>query len=106
MDDVPRLLSLPFELRDMIWTYCATTAESKGLLICCHQTRDEFTGHCILTEDVERLQTLRIWLDSTYDDGIWLKFDYTWTKDGHYHHAVSQVGDMSDPIIRTFLKIR
>ncbi|KAF5235367.1 hypothetical protein FAUST_7129 [Fusarium austroamericanum] len=64
MDDFPRLLSLPFELRDMIWTYCATTAESNGLLKCCHQARDEFTHHCILTEDAERLQTLRIWLDN------------------------------------------
>ncbi|GKU20091.1 hypothetical protein FLAG1_07259 [Fusarium langsethiae] len=100
------LLSLPFELRDMIWTLCAATTESYGLLGCCHQTRDEFNPHCILTEDVERLQTLRVWLDSTYDDGIWLKFDYTWKTEEYYHRAVSQVGDMSDPIVQTFLKIR
>ncbi|RGP66527.1 hypothetical protein FSPOR_6548 [Fusarium sporotrichioides] len=106
MDGSTHLLSLPLELRDMIWTLCATTAESYGLLECCHQTRDEFNSHCILTEDVERLQTLRIWLDSTYDDGIWLKFDYTWKTEEYYHRAIRQVGDMSDPIVQTFLKIR
>ncbi|KAG8669990.1 hypothetical protein FPOAC2_09333 [Fusarium poae] len=106
MYESTHLLSLPFELRDMIWTFCSITAESNGLLRCCHQTRDEFTPYCILTEDVERLQTLRIWLDSTYNDGVWLKFDYTWEKEGYYHRAVSQVGDMSDPIIQMFLKIR
>ncbi|RGP59129.1 hypothetical protein FLONG3_11283 [Fusarium longipes] len=87
MNNHTHLLSFPFELRDAIWTLCSTTTDSHGLLRCCRQTRDEFTLHCVLTEDVEKLQTLRIWVDSSYNDGIWLKFDYTWEKDGYYHRA-------------------
>jgi hypothetical protein len=106
MNNHTHLLSLPFELRDTIWAFCSDNTDSNGLLGCCRQTRDEFTPYCVLTEDVERLQTLRIWVDSTYNDGIWLKFDYTWEKDGYYHRAISRVGDMSDPIVQTLLKIR
>jgi hypothetical protein len=106
MDKLTHLLSLPFELREMIWTFCSSDQESNGLLRCCHQTRDEFSPHCRLTEDVEKLRTLQIWVDSTYEDGIWLKFDYTWGKDGYAHRAISQVRDMDDPIVQMFLKIR
>ncbi|CAG7554893.1 unnamed protein product [Fusarium equiseti] len=106
MNKLTHLLSLHFELRGMIWTFCSSDQDSNGLLRCCHQTRDEFSPHCRLTEDVEKLRTLQIWVDSTYEDGIWLKFDYTWGKDGHTHRAISQVRDMDDPIIQMFLKIR
>lgn len=106
MNKPTHLLSLPFELREMIWTFCSSDQNSNGLLRCCHRTRDEFSPNCRLTEDVEKLRTLQIWVDSTYEDGIWLKFDYTWGKDGYTHRAISQVRDMDDPIVQMFLKVR
>ncbi|KAJ4266520.1 hypothetical protein NW762_004507 [Fusarium torreyae] len=99
------LLDLPFELRDMIWTFSSSTGDANGLLRCCRQIRDEFTPYCILSKDVHQLHRLRIWVDSTHDHGIWLKFDYTWEENGYMHRAIDSVCDMDDPIVQKLMNI-
>ncbi|KAF5582872.1 hypothetical protein FPCIR_9310 [Fusarium pseudocircinatum] len=93
-----RLLYLPFELSEMIWGFAASTGDANGLLRCCRQTRDEFSPYCQLPDNVNELHRLKILVDSTYDHGIWLKFDYHWKQDRHIRHAVSAIQDMSDPM--------
>ncbi|KAM0200880.1 hypothetical protein ACHAPI_002546 [Fusarium lateritium] len=106
MEHPKHLLSLPYELRNMIWACCSATRDANGLLRCCRQTKDEFTPYCKLPDDVRQLDKLKILVDSTYDHGIWLKFDYTWQQNGHAHRAVSAIRDMGEPIARRVLKMR
>ncbi|KAI1034045.1 hypothetical protein LB505_003255 [Fusarium chuoi] len=103
---ISRLLYLPFELREMIWGFSASTGDANGLLRCCRQTRDEFSPYCQLPDNVNELHKLKILVDSTYDHGIWLKFDYYWKQNGHIRHAVSAIQDMSDPIVMRVGKMR
>ncbi|KAF5658172.1 hypothetical protein FHETE_10000 [Fusarium heterosporum] len=105
MENTNYLLSLPYEMRDAIWTFCSTTGDANGLLGCCRQTKDEFTPHCVFPDDIYELDTLKILVDSTYDDGIWLRFDYSWEKDGYTHRAVHAVRDMDDAVAQRLLKI-
>ncbi|KAF4989640.1 hypothetical protein FGRMN_8998 [Fusarium graminum] len=105
MENTNHLLSLPYEIRDTIWTFCSTTGDANGLLGCCRQTKNEFTPHCVFPDDVYELETLKILVDSTYDDGIWLKFDYSWERDGYTHRAVHAVHDMDDAVAQKLLKI-
>ncbi|SPJ75228.1 uncharacterized protein FTOL_04959 [Fusarium torulosum] len=105
MEHPKRLLSFPYELRDIIWVCCSATGDADGLLGCCHQTKDEFTRYCVLPKDVYQLDKLKILVDSTYDHGIWLKFDYTWQQNGHTGRAVSAVRDMGEPIVRRVVKM-
>ncbi|KAF4965925.1 hypothetical protein FSARC_6312 [Fusarium sarcochroum] len=105
MDNSTHLLGLPFELRDLIWTLSASTGDANGLLRCCRQTRDEFAPYCVLPDDIHQLHKLRMLVDSTYDHGIWLKFDYYWEYNGHIRHATGAVQDMDDPIARRLSKM-
>ncbi|KAF5640746.1 hypothetical protein F25303_7085 [Fusarium sp. NRRL 25303] len=84
---ISRLLYLPFELREMIWGFSASTEDANGLLRCCRQTRDEFSPYCQLPDNVNEPHKLKILADSMYDHGIWLKFDYYWKQNGHIRHA-------------------
>lgn len=92
------LLRLPFELRDMIWASSAATGDANGLMRCCRQTRDEFSHHCNLPDDITKLVKLSIWVDSTYIHGSWLKFEYSWEANGHTYGAIETVRDLDDPI--------
>lgn len=104
MEHPKHLLLLPYELRDMIWASCSATGDANGLLRCCRQTKEEFTRYCVLPKDVSQLDKLKILVDSTYDHGIWLKFDYTWQQNGHTRRAVSAVRHMGEPIVRRVAK--
>ncbi|KAI6759585.1 hypothetical protein HG530_010265 [Fusarium avenaceum] len=104
MEHPKHLLALPYELRDMIWACCSATGDANGLLRCCRQTKEEFTRYCVLPKDVSHLDKLKILVDSTYDHGIWLKFDYTWQQNGHTRRAVSAVRHMGEPIVRRVAK--
>lgn len=99
------LLHLPFELRDMIWASSATTGDANGLMRCCRQTRDEFSRHCNLPNDITKLAKLRIWVDSTYIHGSWLKFEYSWEVKGHIYRAIETVRDLDDPIAQRLLEM-
>ncbi|KAF5976818.1 hypothetical protein FBULB1_6803 [Fusarium bulbicola] len=90
----------------MIWGFSASTGDSNGLLRCCRQIRDEFSHYCQLPDNVDELHKLKILVDSTYDHGIWLKFDYYWKQNGHTRHAVSAIQDMSDPMVLRLGKMR
>jgi hypothetical protein len=105
MEHPKHLLSLPYELRDMIWACCSATGDANGLLRCCRQTKEEFTRYCVLPKDISQLDKLKILVDSTYDHGIWLKFDYTWQQNGHTRRAVSAVRDLGEPIVRRVVKM-
>ncbi|WAO85577.1 Hypothetical protein NCS54_00282200 [Fusarium falciforme] len=99
------LLHLPFELRDMIWACSAATADANGLMRCCHQTRDEFSRHCNLPNDITKLVKLSIWVDSTYIHGSWLKFEYFWEAKCHTYRAIETVRDLDDPIAQRLLEM-
>ncbi|RSL48184.1 hypothetical protein CEP53_009620 [Fusarium sp. AF-6] len=99
------LLHLPYELRDQIWAYSASTGDSNGLIRCCHQTRDEFSRYCDLPNDITKLVKLSIWVDSTYIHGSWLKFEYSWEVKGHTYRAIETVRDLDDPIAQRLLQI-
>ncbi|KLP15945.1 uncharacterized protein LW94_2807 [Fusarium fujikuroi] len=101
-----RLLYLPFELREMIWGFSASTGDANGLLRCCRQTRDEFSPYFQLPDNINELYKLKILGDSTYDHGIWLKFDYYWKQNGHIRHAVIAIQDMSDPMVLRLGRMR
>ncbi|KAF4499758.1 hypothetical protein FAGAP_4033, partial [Fusarium agapanthi] len=103
---ISRLLHLPFELREMIWGFSASTGDANGPLRCCRQTRDELSHYCQLPDNVDELHKLKILVDSTYDHGIWLKFDYYWKQNGQIRHAVSAIQDMSDPMVLRLGKVR
>ncbi|KAM0202545.1 hypothetical protein ACHAPA_008941 [Fusarium lateritium] len=105
MEHPKHLLSLPYELRDMIWACCSATRDANGLLRCCRQTKDEFIPYCKLPDDIRQLDKLKILVDSTYDHGIWLRFDYTWQQNGHTGRAVSAIRDMGEPVVRRVLKM-
>ncbi|KAF5237041.1 hypothetical protein FANTH_11028 [Fusarium anthophilum] len=90
----------------MIWGFSASTGDSNGLLRCCRQTRDEFSHYCQLSDNVDELHKLKILVDSTYDHGIWPKFDHYRKQNGHIRHAVSAIQDMSDPMVLRLGKMR
>ncbi|RMJ08197.1 hypothetical protein CDV36_012208 [Fusarium kuroshium] len=105
MEYLRHLLHLPFELRDMIWASSAATGDANGLMRSCRQTRDEFSRYCNLLDDITKLVKLRIWVDSTYIRGSWLKFEYSWEAKGHIYRAIETVCDLDDPIAQRLLEM-
>ncbi|KAI7766457.1 hypothetical protein LZL87_010102 [Fusarium oxysporum] len=84
---ISRLLSLPFELREMIWGFSASTGDAYRLLRCCHQTRDEFSPYCQLPDNTNELQKLKI-------------------LNGHNRRAVGTIKDMCDSMVFRLAKMR
>ncbi|KAM0426192.1 hypothetical protein ACHAPT_008542 [Fusarium lateritium] len=99
------LLTLPYDLRELIWASSAATGGANGLMRCCRQTRDEFSRHRDMPRDITKLVKLGIWIDSTYTQGSWLKFEYCWKAHGHTYRAVDAVHDLDDPIAQRLLKM-
>lgn len=89
----------------MIWASSAATGDANGLMRCCRQTRDEFSRHCTLPDDITKLVKLSIWIDSTYIHGSWLKFEYCWVAEGHTYRAIETVHDLDDPISQRLLEM-
>ncbi|KAF4471627.1 hypothetical protein FALBO_1444 [Fusarium albosuccineum] len=106
MEHPRHLLTLPYEVRDLIWAFAAASGDANGLMRCCRRTADEFSRHCDIPERVLRLTRLRILVDSTYVQGVWLKFEYSWEEDGQSFCAVRAVHDMDDPIAQRLIKIK
>ncbi|KAM5348864.1 hypothetical protein ACJ41O_008687 [Fusarium nematophilum] len=55
---------------------------------------------------VSALRKLRIWVDSTFTEGIWLKFEYSWEAYDEVYRAVGVVHDLDDPLAQRLLQIR
>ena len=98
------LLDLPPEVRDIIWHFAAATGGGTGLLRTCQLVKREAIPYFDLHNDVEEFEELRIWIDSTYINGNWLKLEYAWQHEGDHYRAINAIKDMDDPLVQKFMK--
>ncbi|KAH7127355.1 hypothetical protein EDB81DRAFT_697527 [Dactylonectria macrodidyma] len=99
-----RLLSLPYELRDSIWSFAISTSSCNALAGCCHQTRNEFRPLSEFPHGVRELISLRFWVDSSYVNGGWLKLHYTWAEGSKTYQKVSVITNLRDDELYRFLE--
>ncbi|KAF7551932.1 hypothetical protein G7Z17_g4674 [Cylindrodendrum hubeiense] len=98
------LLSLPYELRDSIWSFASSAGACNGLAGTCRQIQDEFRPVFKFPQTVQELIGLKIWVDSSYINGQWLKLCYTWSEGATTYQQVTMIQDLSDDELHRFLQ--
>lgn len=93
------LLALPFEIRDLIWSFTAINGSWTRLGLTCKLFHEELQSHCQLPGRLKDLERMVIRVDPSYVQGTWLEVQCIWHTGRRYRHLTLPIQNMDDAMV-------